>query len=122
MTGLAMSATQSLDPRLRETLMSLGSKGWQTMRSVFFEARYIYLAAVVAAFGRVISEVGISIMVGGNIKGLTRTMTTTIALETSKGEVATGIALGVILVMVSFCVTALLHLLQARSPSPSSHA
>lgn len=112
MTALSLSATQSLDSRVAETLRGLGATSTQTMVAVFREARYAYLAAVVSGFGRVISEVGISMMAGGNIRGSTRTITTAIALETSKGEFAVGIALGLILVTLAFAVTGTLNLLQ----------
>ena len=112
MAALSLAATQSLDRRLRETALGLGARPRQVFQATLREGRYAYLAAVVAGFGRVLSEVGISMIVGGNILGSTRTMTTAIALETSKGEFATGIALGIILVLLAFGITATLQLLQ----------
>ena len=79
------------------------------------EARFAVMAAIVMAFGRVISEVGIAMMLGGNIKGFTRTMTTAIALETSKGDFEFGLALGMVLLTVAFAVNALLFLLQKEN-------
>jgi tungstate transport system permease protein len=82
------------------------------MLTVLHEVRFGVMAAIITGFGRVISEVGCAIMVGGNIAGDTRTITTAIALETSKGEFAQGIALGIVLVLVALAVNALLLLLQ----------
>jgi tungstate transport system permease protein len=79
------------------------------------EARYGVMAAIVVAFGRVVSEVGIAMMLGGNIKGLTRTMTTAIALETSKGEFELGLALGLVLLAVALLVNAALFFFQRRA-------
>ncbi len=79
------------------------------------EARFGIVAAVIAAFGRVISEVGISMMLGGNAKGFTRTMTTAMALEYDKGEFILAIALGIILLMLSFGMNLLFHFFQGRS-------
>jgi tungstate transport system permease protein len=78
------------------------------------EARYGVMAAVVAAFGRVVAEVGIAMMLGGNIRGYTRTLTTAIALETAKGEFGFGIALGIILMILVVALNALLRILQLR--------
>ena len=114
MTALALSATESLDPRLRETAISLGARGFQVLRAALHEGRLAYVAAVVTAFGRVVSEVGIAMMAGGNIRGSTRTITTAIALESSKGEFASGVALGLILVTLAFFITAVLNTLQHR--------
>ncbi len=79
---------------------------------VLMEARFAVIAAIVVGFGRVISEVGIAMMLGGNIKGFTRTMTTAIALETSKGEFELGLALGMVLLSVALAVNAALFILQ----------
>lgn len=104
--GLTATAVESLDHRLRPTLLSLGADRGQIVLTCLWEARYAVLAAAVNAFGRVATEVGIAMMVGGNIKWHTRTMTTAIALETGKGEFATGIALGVILLAIALVVNA----------------
>jgi tungstate transport system permease protein len=82
---------------------------------VFREARFGITAAVIAAFGRVISEVGISMMLGGNIKGFTRTMTTAMALEYDKGSFTLAIALGLVLLGLSFSMNLLFHLFQGRT-------
>ena len=112
--ALGFSAIKSTDKRLWETSSTLGVPVWYTILTVFYEARYGLFAAVITAFGRIISEVGISMMVGGNIMGYTRNITTAIALETSKGEFAQGIALGIVLVLFSFLLTAVLSYIQGK--------
>lgn len=87
---------EGLDPRCRQTLLTLGASGAQVAWGSLKEARYEIGMVCVTAFGRVITEVGIAMMLGGNIRYETRTMTTAIALETSKGEFAQGIALGLV--------------------------
>ncbi len=110
--NLTLAAIQGLDPRLMVTCKLLGATPRQATWKILVEARFAVMAAVVVAFGRVISEVGIAMMLGGNIRGFTRTMTTAIALETSKGEFELGLALGIFLLAVAFAVNALLFLLQ----------
>ncbi|MFZ6798798.1 ABC transporter permease [Undibacterium sp. Di24W] len=106
------TAVQACDQRIAETAISLGASPWQVMWTVLREARFAVIAAVIHAFGRVISEVGCAMMVGGNIAGETRTMTTAIALETSKGEFAQGIALGLVLLVTALVMNAILLVLQ----------
>ncbi|HEX9401721.1 MAG TPA: ABC transporter permease [Anaeromyxobacter sp.] len=111
----AVSAVQGADARILPTALTLGCGQVQTTRLLLGEVKFAIVAAVVAAFGRVISEVGVAMMLGGNIRTYTRTMTTAIALETSKGELAFGLALGVILVGVALVVNmAFNHLQQAQ--------
>lgn len=112
--ALTISATQAIDPRVKITAMTLGAGPLRTAVTVLSEAKFALMAAVVAGFGRVIGEVGCALMVGGNIRGYTRTMTTAISLETAKGEFAFGLALGFILLTVAFIVNILLHRLQSR--------
>lgn len=95
--AMAHAALQSGDQRAWETALTLGANRWRAMRTVMYEVRFGLLAAVIAAFGRIIAEVGCSMMVGGNILYHTRNIPTAIALETSKGEFAQGIALGIVL-------------------------
>ena len=102
--SLSASAVEGMDRHVRLTLVSLGANRRQLLMSSLWEVRFGILAAAVTAYGRVMTEVGISMMVGGNIKWHTRTMTTAIALETNKGEFATGIALGLVLMMIAFFV------------------
>lgn len=110
--AFTLAGVQAADPRLAETAISLGASRWRVMLTVLYEVRFGVMAAVIHGYGRVISEVGCAIMVGGNIAGETRTITTAIALETSKGEFAQGIALGIVLVTVALAMNAGLMLLQ----------
>lgn len=102
--ALTATAVESMDRALRPTLISLGANRRQLLLSSLWEVRYGLLAAGLTAYGRVMTEVGISMMVGGNIKWHTRTITTAIALETNKGMFAMGIALGLILMAIAFAV------------------
>lgn len=112
LTAFTLSAVQSADPRLAETAITLGAGRWQVMLTVLYEVRFGVMAALINGFGRVLSEVGCAMMVGGNIAGETRTITTAIALETSKGEFAQGIALGAVLIVLALLMNAALLLLQ----------
>ncbi len=103
-TALTASAVEHLDARLKPTLLTLGASPWQVLLTTLWEVRFGIMLAAMAAFGRIVSEVGIAMIVGGNIKWHTRTITTAIALETSKGEFAMGIALGLVLMVVAFVV------------------
>lgn len=112
--ALAISALISVDPRVHDTARMLGATSRQAAWMVVREARFALLAAVIAGFGRVIAEVGAVLMVGGNIAGYTRVMTTTIVLETAKGEFALAIALGLVLIALAFLINLLLNLIQGR--------
>jgi len=114
-TSLTIAAIARVDRRYRMTALTLGATPVQAAVVVFREARFAVVAAVIAAFGRVISEVGISMMLGGNAKGYTRTMTTAMALEYDKGEFVLGVALGLVLLFLSFSVNVFFHYLQGRS-------
>jgi len=107
-----ISAVQGTDKRLLLTCKSLGASAIQEASIILKEARFAVMAAVVAGFGRIIAEVGVAMMLGGNIKGFTRTMTTAIALETSKGEFELGLALGILLLAVAFGVNGALYKIQ----------
>ncbi len=113
-TGLTASALQSLDPRLKLQLQGLGASRAQVTWSLWKEARLPLLAAIMAGFGSVISEVGASMMVGGNIRNQTRVLTTAIVLETSKGEFALAIALSAILLLLAYLVNLFLTSVQQR--------
>lgn len=102
--GLTIAAVHSVDPRAKVTAMSLGASPRQISLTVLKEARFGLMAALFNGFGRVIAEVGSAMMLGGNIRGYTRTITTAIALETSKGEFAFGMALGIILLVLALTV------------------
>jgi len=112
--ALTATAVESLDRQLRITLLALGANRYQLLCTCIWEARYGILTAAVTAYGRVLTEVGISLMVGGNIKWHTRTITTAIALETSKGEFAMGVALGLVLLLIAFVVNFSLMYLRQR--------
>jgi tungstate transport system permease protein len=112
LVAFTLAAVQALDPCYAETAIALGASSFQVMARVLHEARFGVMAAVLSGFGRVISEVGCALMVGGNIEGQTRTITTAIALETSKGDFAQGIALGIVLVAIALLMNGLLMLLQ----------
>ncbi len=113
--SMAYSALQEIDPRAWETARTLGHGPQHTAWVLMGEVRYVLLAAVIAAFGRIIAEVGAAMMLGGNILGYTRNITTAIALETSKGAYAQGIALGLVLLILAFALNTTLHWMQGRS-------
>jgi len=113
--ALTATAVEAADSKLRLTLMSLGANRRQIAAGTLWEVRLGILAAAVTATGRVLTEVGISLMVGGNIKWHTRTITTAIALETSKGEFGMGIALGLVLLLIALAVNMFLAGLRRRS-------
>jgi len=112
--ALSATAVESMDRQLRVTLISLGANRLQLFLSTLWEARHGIIAAALTAYGRVMTEVGIAMMVGGNIKWQTRTITTAIALETNKGEFAMGIALGLVLLLIAFGVNLSVSFLRKR--------
>ncbi len=109
-----IAAVQGADPRIYETARCLGASRWQGSVTTLWEVRFGIGAAVVNGFGRVVSEVGCAIMIGGNIEGLTRNIPTAIALETSKGDFSQGIALGMVLMAVALGVNVVLAMLQGK--------
>jgi len=113
-TGLSAAAIQTLDPRLRLQLLGLGASRAQMVFCLWREARLPLLAALMAGFGAVISEVGASMMVGGNIRHQTRVLTTAIVLETNKGEFTSAIALGILLLLITFMINLALTWIQQR--------
>lgn len=110
--GLTISALTGLDKKVSQTAVSLGASRFQISILTMREARYAVLTAVIMGFGRAISEVGLALMVGGNIRGFTRTLTTAISLETSKGEIELSLALGIILLVISLVINISLNRLQ----------
>jgi tungstate transport system permease protein len=114
-TGLTLTAVQAVDPALRLQVRSLGATAFQEAWAVIIEARIGVVAAIVAAFGGIISEVGAVMLVGGNIAGKTRVLTTAIVLNTRQGEFALAIALGVILLTLAFIANIALLKLQGRT-------
>ena len=114
MLGLTISALSGVDRAILDTALSLGASDFQTSVVALREARYAVLAAVIMAFGRAISEVGIALMVGGNINGFTRVITTAISLETSRGDLELAIALGIILISIALVINIILNRVQQR--------
>lgn len=110
--NLSLTAVLAWDRRLIDTLRGLGASPWAELRWVISETRFALLAAVIMGFGRAIGEVGAAMMLGGNILGVTRTMTTAIALETGKGNFELGLALGAFLLLLAFLVNFGLQWLQ----------
>ena len=108
-------AVQSADQRLISTLKILGAKTHQQIIPILSELRFVILAGVITGFGRAIGEVGAAMMLGGNIQGLTRTMTTAIALETSKGDFELGLALGILLLFIAFTINLALQILNRKN-------
>jgi tungstate transport system permease protein len=113
-TSLSHSAIISIDPIIKQASMTLGATPFQVSLTVIREARYGIMSAIIAAFGRVMAEVGAILIVGGNIAGFTRVMTTTIALETDKGNFELALALGIILLSISLGINSALHLIQKK--------
>ena len=118
-TALCQSAIVNVDPLIRQASRTLGATQRQETLAIIHEARYGIISAIVAAFGRVMAEVGAILIVGGNIAGYTRVMTTTIALETDKGNFELALALGIILLLLSFAVNAALHAIQRKGMAPA---
>ena len=114
-TGFTMASIQNFDPKLRVQITALGASRIQMLGLLLKETRLPLLAAVMAGFGSVISEVGASMMVGGNIQGQTRVLTTAIVMENSKGNFGLAIALGIILMLLVYLVNLILTVVQQRS-------
>ncbi|MDG6258016.1 MAG: ABC transporter permease [Methanomicrobiaceae archaeon] len=113
-TGLTVSALSGIDREMRYTIISLGSSQLQSIVTILREARFAILAAVLLGFGRAIAEVGTVMLIGGNIRGFTRVLTTAIALNTSMGNFSFSIALGIILLSVALVVNIILNVVQGR--------
>jgi len=115
--GLTIAALQQLNPYFRIQLLGLGASQFQAVFAMWRETRLLLLAALMAGFGSIISEVGASMMVGGNIKDQTRVLTTAIVLETGKGQFSIAIALGFILLLLAYLVNYGLTIFQQRGAS-----
>lgn len=113
-TGFTLAAVQSIDPKLRLQILSLGTTRLQYLLLLLWESRPGIVAAIIAGFGRVLGEVGASMMVGGNIRGYTRVLTTATVLEVSKGEFKLAAGLSIILLLLSFFIMSALSYLQQR--------
>lgn len=114
-TALCCATVQGVDATVRKTALTLGAGPGRAALAVLSESRYGIIAAVVAGFGRAVAEVGAATMLGGNIRGVTRTLTTAIAFETGKGEFGFSFALGILLLLLAFAVTGIFHLIQRRA-------
>ncbi|MDP3908968.1 MAG: ABC transporter permease [Gemmatimonadales bacterium] len=112
--ALSAAAVQGVDPRVRRTAETLGAGRWRTAWTVAREARFALAAVVTVAFGQVVAEVGAAMMVGGNIRGSTRTLTTAVALYTSQGDFGLALALGMVLLVLALVVNVALQVLQGR--------
>jgi tungstate transport system permease protein len=114
MIGMTLIALSGVSRTKQDTVLSLGATETQTIITIVKEARFAILGGVILGFGRAISEVGAAMMIGGNIRGYTRVLTTAIALETSQGNLSLSIALGIILLAIAMMVTGVLFLVQER--------
>jgi tungstate transport system permease protein len=114
MIGMTLIALSGVSRTKQDTVLSLGATELQTIITIVKEARFAILGGVILGFGRAISEVGAAMMIGGNIRGYTRVLTTAIALETSQGNLSLSIALGIILLAIAMLVTGVLFLVQER--------
>jgi tungstate transport system permease protein len=112
--ALSHSAIVGVDPVITQASMTLGATPYQSSMTIIREARYGIISAIIAAFGRVMAEVGAILIVGGNIAGFTRVMTTTIALETDKGNFELALALGIILLTISLVINSAVHIVQQK--------
>ena len=112
---LTISAVSRIDERYRKTALTLGANAFETAFVIVREARFGIIASIIVAFGRVIAEVGIAMMLGGNARGFTRTMTTAMALEFDKGEFTMSVALGVVLLLISFGVNLVFNYFQGKT-------
>jgi tungstate transport system permease protein len=117
-TGLTLAAVQQIPPKFRLQMVGLGASRFQLLWLLLHQARMPMLAAVMAGFGGVISEIGASMMVGGNIRGQTRVLTTATVMETGKGNFEVAIALSVLLLLITFAVNYLLTMIQQRARTP----
>lgn len=113
-TGFTIVALSGVKEEIKELALSLGASDFQTVKTIMYEAKYALLGAIILGFGRAISEVGVALMIGGNIRGFTRVITTTMSLETSKGNVELSIALGIILLMIALMVNLILNQIQEK--------
>ena len=114
MLGLVISALSGISENIRDTIVSLGATEFQSILEIIREARFAILSGVILGFGRAISEVGVAMMIGGNIRGETRVLTTAIALGTGMGEFSLAIALGIILLAISMIIVFLMKFISRR--------
>jgi tungstate transport system permease protein len=112
--GMTIGALSGVDKAIRDTALSSGASSTQAMRAILFEARFAVVGALILGFGRAISEVGAALMLGGNIRGYTRVLTTAISLETQRGDIVLSLALGIILIGIAMVVSIIMNILLQR--------
>jgi tungstate transport system permease protein len=112
--GLTISSLKSVGKEIKDLSLSLGASNFQMIKTIMMEAKYATFSAIILGFGRAISEVGVAMMIGGNIRGYTRVITTTMSLETQKGNIEFSIALGIILLAIALIINFLLNYFQNR--------
>lgn len=114
LTGMTISALSGVDKSIKDTALSMGATGSQAIRTIISEARFAVVGALILGFGRAISEVGAAMMLGGNIRGYTRVLTTAISLETQRGDLVLSLALGIILISIAMVVSVIVNILLQR--------
>ena len=114
LTGMTISALSGVDKSIKDTALSMGASGSQAIWTIISEARFAVVGALILGFGRAISEVGAALMLGGNIRGYTRVLTTTISLETQRGDLVLALALGIILISIAMVVSVIVNVLLQR--------
>lgn len=113
-SGLTVASLSGVKDEIKDLALSLGSSELQALYAIMHDAKYALLGAIILGFGRAISEVGVAMMIGGNIRGFTRVITTTMALETSKGNIELSIALGIILLTIALAISFILNQIQEK--------
>jgi len=114
LTGMTIGALSGVDKTIRDTALSCGAGTAQAIRAILFEARFAVVGVLILGFGRAISEVGAALMLGGNIRGYTRVLTTAISLETQRGDLVLSLALGIILIGIAMVVSVIMNILLQR--------
>ena len=114
LTGMTLSALNGVDRSIKDTALSMGASGSQAIWTIISEARFAVVGALILGFGRAISEVGAALMLGGNIRGYTRVLTTAISLETQRGDLVLSLALGIILISIAMVVSVIVNVLLQR--------
>jgi tungstate transport system permease protein len=114
LTGMTVSALSGVDKSIKDTALSMGASGSQAIWTIISEARFAVVGALILGFGRAISEVGAALMLGGNIRGYTRVLTTAISLETQRGDLVLSLALGIILISIAMVVSVIVNVLLQR--------
>ena len=114
LTGMTVSALSGVDKSIKDTALSMGASGSQAIRTIISEARFAVVGALILGFGRAISEVGAALMLGGNIRGYTRVLTTAISLGTQRGDLVLSLALGIILISIAMVVSVIVNVLLQR--------